>query len=154
MAYYRKIPLAEFGLQRPSWRTQLLIALSGLPLGLIGFLILHPAPLFAGSDPVIWIANLLVIFICIAFTEEIVFRGVLLHFMTEVSERFALLVSGVLYGILNIGSRSLIYALFMGLIGGVFAFFALRTRSIWGIVVAHFLLVAGMGLFWPLLIRN
>lgn len=155
MAYYRKIPLAEFGLRRSGWRSQLPIALSGIPLGFIGFLLLRPVPLFVGSGPVFWIASLLIVFICIAFAEEIVFRGVFLYFIAETGERFALLSSGVLYGILNIGSHSLIYALFMGMVGGVFAFFARRTRSIWGIVVAHFLLVAGMGLFWPFfLIHN
>lgn len=147
LMYYRKIPLVNLGLERPNWRVQFPIALSGLPLGFIGYLLLRPTPLFVGSGLVVWTTNLLVLFVCIAFAEEIVFRGIFLRVLAEVSDPFALFASGLLYGVLHIGSGSLAYALFMGLVGWLFAFLTLRTRSIWGVVIAHFFLVAGMVLF-------
>lgn len=149
IAYTHRIQLSSLGLQRSPWQMQLPIALSGIPLGFIGFLILRPEPLFETSGPLLAAINGLVVLVFIAFAEEIVFRGLLLHALTKISDPFGLLASALTYGVLHIGSNSLMYAIFMGLVGWLFARFVLQTHSIWGVVGAHFFLTVGMGLLWP-----
>jgi len=137
------------GLRHWSWRTQLLIGLSGVPLGYMGFMILRPDPLFEAPSPVMLVVNLVVIFIFIALSEEIIFRGMFLHAIRQIGDNFAILASAVLYGVYHIGSGSIVYALYMGVVGWLYAYFAVRTRSLWGVIIGHFFLTAGMGLFWP-----
>lgn len=148
----RHISLASIGLRRSAWMTQLPIALTGLPLGFIGFLILRPSQLFPANGLWLWAANLLILLIFVSFTEEVLFRGLLLRVMSEINAPVASISLAVLYASLHIGSKSPVYALYMGLVGWLFSRFASQTGSIWGIVVANFLLVAGMGLVWPLLL--
>jgi membrane protease YdiL (CAAX protease family) len=149
----RHIPLAEIGLGRFSWTAQLPIALTGLPLGFIAYLILRPQPLFPTSGWIMALVNLAVIFFFIAFTEEVLFRGIILRVLTELNERFAPLLLAVLYASLHVGSKSPVYALYMGIVGWLFFRFARQTGSIWGVIVANFLLVAGLGIAWPMLLK-
>ncbi len=150
--YNNGITLAAIGLQCSSWKTQLPIAFTGLPLGFIGYLILRPQPLFLSTGPLMWAVNLIIILFFIAFTEEVLFRGILFRVLSEINGQFASVSLAILYACLHFGSKSPIYAIYMGLVGWLFTRFASQTGSIWGIVVANFLLVAGMGLFWPMLL--
>ena len=43
---YLRIPAAELGLRKAGWGGQMFIALSGVPLGLVGSLLLNPQPFF------------------------------------------------------------------------------------------------------------
>lgn len=147
------ISLVTLGLRNSSWRSQLLIATSGVPLGLFGFFILRPAPLFKISNPFVLGISLLVILLFISFLEEIIFRGVFLQAVVQVNENFAVLSSSMLYGIYHIGSQSLGYTLFMGFVGLLFAYFVIRSRSLWGVVIANFFLTVGMGMLWPFIFK-
>ncbi len=149
----REIPLAEIGLRRSPWMTQLPIALTGLPLGFIGYLILHPQPLFSSDGPLMWVANLLTVLFCVALTEEVLFRGILLRLLSEVNVKFSGLWLAILYASLHWGSKSPAYVVYMGIVGWLFARFARHTHSILGIIIANFFFVAGMGLIWPALLR-
>jgi membrane protease YdiL (CAAX protease family) len=149
----RKIPLAEIGLRRSPWKTQLPIAVTGLPLGFIGYLILHPQPLFSSDGPLMWVVNLLTVLFCVALTEEVLFRGILLRLLSEVNVKFPGLWLAILYASLHLGSRSPAYIVYMGIVGWLFARFAIHTHSILGVIIANFFIVAGMGLIWPMLLR-
>lgn len=149
----RKIPLAEIGLRLSPWRTQLPIALIGLPIGFIGYLILHPQPLFSSNGLLMWAANLLTVLFCVALTEEVLFRGILLRILSEVNVKFPDLWLAILYASLHWGSKSLAYVVYMGVVGWLFARYARRTHSILGVIVANFFFVAGMGLIWPALLQ-
>lgn len=147
-----RISPREIGLCRSPWMIQLPIALIGLPLGFIGYLILRPQPLFSSTGLLMWVVNLLVILFFIAFTEEILFRGILFRVLSEINGQFASLLLAILYASLHFGSKSPVYAIYMGLVGWLFNRFVRQTGSIWGVVIANFLIFAGMGLFWPILL--
>jgi membrane protease YdiL (CAAX protease family) len=149
----RNIRWDEIGLRRSPWMTQLPIALTGLPLGFIGYLILRPQPLFSSDGLLMWVVNLLTVLVCIALTEEILFRGILLQLFSEANIKFSSLWLAILYASLHWASNSLLYVVYMGIVGWLFARFARNTHSILGIIIANFLLVAGMGLIWPALLR-
>lgn len=146
-----RISPREIGLCRSPWMIQLQIALIGLPLGFIGYLILRPQPLFSSTGLLMWVVNLLVILFFISFTEEVLFRGILFRVLSEINGQFASLSLAILYACLHFGSKSPIYAIYMGLVGWLFNRFVRQTGSIWGVVIANFLIFAGMGLFWPML---
>jgi membrane protease YdiL (CAAX protease family) len=140
-------------LRPSSWRLQIAIALSGIPLSIAAFLILKPQPLVARFDwhKVVIAAGLLTIFT--GFTEEIVFRGMLQQVGHEIFGRGDVLFSSALFAIMYISSLSLGYVFFIGLVGLFFGWCVKRTGSIWGVMLAHSVLAIGMLLVWPILWR-
>ena len=141
----------RLGLGLNSWPLQALIALSGLPLGLAALLLFRPAPLYVASTWSDIAIGSVIIIIFTGFTEEIIFRGVLHQVAKEIFGRIGIFYCSALYTIMYIGSLSLSYMLFMGLIGLYFGWCVNRTRSLWGVIFAHSILNIGMFFVWPLL---
>ena len=142
---------ADVGVRQGSWGPQLLIALSGLPLGIAAFFLLRPRPLVAGFRWYDWVLALLIVVIFTAFTEEIIFRGVLQQTASQIFGNAAIWFCSALFAIMYMGSLSLPYICFMGIVGVFFGWCVSRTGSIWGVTLAHSALNIGMMLLWPVL---
>ncbi len=143
----------SLGLRLPSWRPQMAITSSGLPLSLAAFILLRPEPLIAGLDWRDVAIGSLILMIFTGFTEEIIFRGILQQVANEILGPAGVLCSSILFATMYIGSLSLSYMLFIGLVGLFFGWCVNRTGSIWGVVLAHSILNIGMILVWPFLWR-
>jgi len=146
---YLHIPAAELGLRRASWGGQLVIALSGVPFGLVGSLLLNPQPIFPGFT---WTGLLLggsLIVVSVALTEEVLFRGLLLPLAQRALGVSALPFVSAIFAIMYIGTQSPGYMLWVGLAGWFWGWCVQETHSLWGVIIAHSLLVVGMGFVWP-----
>ncbi len=130
---------------------QVWIALSGIPLSLAGYWILRPEPLMPGAGAGALALGVLVLLLCVALTEELLFRGFLLSFAIEELGYAGVWLSSLIFACLYLGSGSIGFAAFMGLVGWGFSECAWRSGSIWGVILAHGLMVTGMGLVWPLI---
>jgi hypothetical protein len=140
---------AKIGLGPVVWHRQAWIALSGLPLGLVGSLLLHPQPYFpVFSWTGLVIAGLLLL-VSVGFTEEVLFRGLLTNLARPILRDAALPFVSAVYASMYIGSQSLAVVIWMGLAGLFWGWCACRTRAVWGVALAHGLMVAGMLLVWP-----
>jgi uncharacterized protein len=143
-----ELPRHEVGLGLVSWPGQLQIALAGIPLGLSAYVILRPDEAAAvGSAG--WVAGFPVLIVFAGLALELVFRGLIQSCLADVFGRSAIVLSSVLFAATFLGSDSAGYALFMGLVGGVFGWSFQRTGSIVGISLAHGLLYVGLLLVWP-----
>ena len=140
---------ASLGLCLPSWRSQMLIASSGLPLSIAAFLLLRPQPSVARSDWREIAIGSLILLIFTGFTEELLFRGMLQQVANETLGRAGVVCSSIMFAVVYIGSLSLGYTLFIGLVGLFFGWCVHRTGSIWGVILAHSILSIGMMLVWP-----
>jgi len=143
------IAVAELGLRKAGWGGQMVIALSGVPIGYIGSLIMNPQPYFPQFS---WIGLLLggaLLLISVAFTEEVLFRGLLLPLAQRALGETALPFVSAVFAIMYIGIQSPGYLLWMGMAGWFWGWCVKETRSLWGVVIAHGLLVVGMGFVWP-----
>jgi membrane protease YdiL (CAAX protease family) len=130
---------------------QFAIALSGLPLALLAYLMLRPAPLVSGAVGLALGAVVLAIFA--GFTEEFIFRGVLLSATRAGYGRTAAIVaSSLLFATVYVGTGSVAYLVLIGLAGLFFAYCADRTGSLWGVTAAHSLMVIGLLLVLPVLL--
>jgi uncharacterized protein len=131
---------------------QATIALLGVPLGLLGYVIARPAPL---SDARSWATLVLgppILLIFTGLTEELVFRGVLQQALVEFAGDRGLVLGGLLYAVAYLGVRPWGYAAFAVGVGLVFAVLVYRTRSLAGVALAHGLLNIGVIIVWPILI--
>ncbi len=90
-------------------KIQFLIALSGILLGTIEFLILKPAPLIAVLNPVTLISASIILIISTGLAEELLFRGIIQKNAENVFGTIAgLLYTALLFTALHIGWNSLI----------------------------------------------
>ena len=144
------ISRSAIGLGRPtSWVYQVLIAVTGIPLGVAAYLILRPPSegARAGWPDLLLYGAMLLVFS--GFTEEIVFRGVVQRALQEAFGSVAVLWSSATFAIMYIGSLSATFVLFIGCVGLIFGWLARKTGSIWGVGLAHGILSVGMFLVWP-----
>lgn len=133
--------------KRPD-QIQLVIGLSGIPLGYVGYALLNNGPLVDQSDMLTTVIGMIIVTLCVGFVEEFIFRGLLLEASIEIFGQAGLLISSLLFATLYLGSLSFPYVIFMGLVGLFFSWCVFRTGSLWGVIIAHTLLSIGQIIVW------
>src|SRR2546426_3431054 len=141
VAYVQRLHPRDLGLTFAHWREivrQTAIALTGIPLGLVEFFILRqPA----------WIAQLtfgslvlggLVIFFATGFSEELIFRAILLKRAVEgLGTRSGLLYVTAIFASLHIFFLNGVDLVFVFAVGLLYGIIVLKTRNLWGVIVSH-----------------
>jgi membrane protease YdiL (CAAX protease family) len=135
---------------KPSW--QLPVALSGIPLSVVAFMLLKPGFVVtfsgAGHHPAV-AAAVVALAVFSGLGEELLFR-VLLHSAARTSfGPAALYVSSAVFGAAYFGTRSIPFVLFVVAVGAFFGWVYERTGSILGSAVAHSLISIGVFVAWP-----
>jgi len=140
----------ELGLTLRQWPIQLGVALAGIAIGWLEYFILTPAPLSTAlSLQAIWLPALILL-ICSGFLEELLFRGLLQSAAIPVIGRWpALFFISTLFAVLHIGYASVIDVLFVFAVGLSFALVVERTRSIFGVTLAHAIANISLYLIFP-----
>lgn len=130
--------LQQLGLTVRQWPIQLGVALAGLAIGWLEYLILTPAPLSTVlSLQAIWLPALILL-ISTGFLEELLFRGLLQSAAIPVLGRWpALIFISALFAVLHIGYASVPDVLLVFAVGLGFSLVVERTHSILGVTLAH-----------------
>ncbi len=140
----------EIGL---SWRNpslQAFLGLMGIGLGRLEFHILKPDPLVGSwSLKEVWLTALMLL-IFAGFLEEFIFRGLMQCAAKEVLGKYGLLYVALLYAVLQLGNRSFLHFAMVLVVGLAFGWIVQRTRSIWGVVLAHGLTNIALYMIFPL----
>jgi membrane protease YdiL (CAAX protease family) len=142
----------ELSLARIStdWRS-LAIAASGIPIGLALAAVAPNDPALAIDTPIAAAAAGFALAACAALPEELIFRGVLQPLLREVSGRFGVPVTAVMFAATYVGTRSPQVIGIMLLVGLVYGWEVQRTRSLWSPIAGHVLLVLSATMLSPLL---
>ena len=146
---------AALGL-RWRWRDaplQAMVALGGLPLGLLEYVLLKPPPLATElSLAALW-APAVVLVLATGLTEEVIFRGLLQRTSADVlGPWLGPLLITCLWTALHLGLGSWPALGLTFLAGGFFALVAGWTGSIWGVGLSHGLTNVTLFLIAPLLL--
>src|SRR2546426_87539 len=142
VAYVQRLRPRDLGLAVRSWPEvvqQSAIALTGIPLGLVEFFILRP--------PDAWIAQLtfgslvlggIVIFFATGFSEELIFRAILLKRAVEgLGTRGGLLYVTAIFASLHIFFLNGVDLVFVFAVGLFYGLIVLKTRNLWGVILSH-----------------
>lgn len=116
---------------------QLALVPVGVVLGVGEYLIFRPAPLaerFTLAD--IWLPSL-VLLIFTGLEEELIFRGIMQRAALRSLGRWGLVFISLIFSSLHIGYLSVLDLIFVGIVGQMWALFALRTRSLLGVTISH-----------------
>jgi membrane protease YdiL (CAAX protease family) len=141
VSYVQRLRPRDLGLGIRGWHEvplQILIALTGIPLGLLEYAILQPAPWIAvGSFGAIVVGGL-VIFLATGLSEELIFRGILLKRAVEaLGERSGLIYVTALFASLHIFFLSGYDLMFVFAVGLFYGFVVLTTKNLWGAILSH-----------------
>jgi len=144
----------NLALRRPV--LDLAIAAIGIPAGLIGYLVLRPQPLMPGAGPLQIAAGVVVLVVFAAFTEELLFRGLLQSIAIETFGiwRLGMAYAAGMSGVMYLGSGSLPYTIGVGVYGLILGATILRGGSLWGAIASHGLALVGMAFVWPIVVGS
>jgi uncharacterized protein len=140
-----------FSLHAWSWRVQVPIGLSGIPLGLSAFAVAgSPEGLVDGGDWARLVLGAVILLVFTGLTEELLFRGVVQEGLTRVLGGAGLAATALLFGCTYLVAGPAAYAGFVTGVGFAFGWLVRRTGSLLGVSVAHGLMNVGLLLVWPL----
>lgn len=138
---------------RKAWRTEGWIALTGIPLGFLEYVILQPPPLVAGLNLQTTWFPIVVIFISAGLMEELVFRGVMQHTALPVLGRWAIPIVALVFAILHIGYQSWVDFGFVLGVGLLYGYLVQRTGSILGVTISHGLINSMLFVILPVVVQ-
>lgn len=125
---------------RLSWRqvpTQLLIGISGILLGYLGYLILRPEPLISELNwRSLWLPALILLFFT-GFLEEVIFRGLLQTAACREFGGWGVLYVAILFAVLHLGCRSVLHISFVFAVAVTFGILTRWSKSLVGVSLAH-----------------
>lgn len=117
---------------------QFFIALSGILLGIIEYIILQPKPLIGVFNPVNLIIASVILIVSTGLAEELLFRGILQKNAENVfGTILGLIYTSLLFTALHIGWDSFYDLIFVFSVAIFYGYVFQRTRSIWGITLSH-----------------
>ena len=115
-----------------------LIALTGVPLGFIDYLILRPESIAAGLSFSGVVLLALGLGLSTGFVEELVFRGLMQPGAVEIfGERRGLVGVSAVFAALHIGWMSLLDLVFVFSVSLFFGYMVLRKGNIIGVTLSH-----------------
>ena len=141
VAYVQRLRPRDLGLAVHRWPEvvqQTAIALTGIPLGLVEFLILRPQAWIAALTFSSLALGGLVIFFATGFSEELIFRAILLKRAVEgLGTRGGLLYVTAIFASLHIFFLNGIDLAFVFAVGLFYGVIVLTTRNLWGVILSH-----------------
>lgn len=130
---------------------QIGVALTGLALGYLEYIILRPEPLVESfSWQSIWLPALILL-VFTGFLEELIFRGLMQRASFATLGKLGPVYVSMLFAVLHIGYGSLADFVFVFLVGFFFSLVVERTRSLLGVTLAHGLTNIALFLIFPFL---
>ena len=144
----------EVGLKVDNLPLQLLVAFVGVPLGLMEYLILKPAPLATEFNfQHVWLPALILL-VSTGFLEEFIFRGVMYRAAVETLGRwYSIIYISFIFAVLHITHRSPVDLVFVFAVALFFSVTVSFSRSLLGVSLAHGLTNIGLYIIWPYLLR-
>ena len=153
----RTVPLTrrQIGIQLPERRHVMLtvvVAVSGIPLGLMEYMILRPDPIVSTFALGGVAAASMILLVGTGIIEELIFRGILQATTSEIfGPWWAILYVSVLFGELHTGHMSVLDVFFVIGVALYFAAVVRKTRTLLGVSISHGLTNIFLFVVFPLL---
>jgi membrane protease YdiL (CAAX protease family) len=120
------------------WFLQILFGLLGIPIGILAAYLLSSPSIMIPGKTIGWIiSGAIILTLCSALIEEIIFRGLVQNVTLDSYGLIGLLISSGVYAIMTVGTLSPGYVIFFGITGLLFSLWVKISGSLWGVILAH-----------------
>ncbi len=158
VAYVQQLRPWLLGLAIESWKDlglQLAIGLTGIPLGLVEYVILRQYPWIPGDTVLGVLYGGVIIFFSTGLAEELIFRGILLRrAMQALGSGAGILFVTLVFSAMHIFFLNVFDLTFVFLVGLFYAVVVVRTKSLWGAIMSHTLGNVVLYLLAPFLLAS
>jgi uncharacterized protein len=138
----------DIGLNRKKALIQVLVAISGLGLGFLDYMILKPESLISELTLQMMLIPALILLVATGFVEELVFRGIIQRAARALGS-WGWVYVALIYTVLQMGQGSVEHIVFVFLVSIFFGWIVKKTGSIIGVSVSHGLLNIALYLVLP-----
>ena len=137
--YQKKLKFSELGFTKDKWLRYVLIGLAiGIPIGVVEYLVLRPAPASPTFEVNYLLLNLVYMVGFVGIGEELLFRGLLQGDLTKaLGWKWAILLTSLMFMVMHLTWRSIPELGFTFFAGMVFGYLYYRTRSLTAPIIAH-----------------
>lgn len=142
----------QVGINRRSPGLQIAIAILGIFLGLLEYLILQPEPLVTEFRLDLILVPALILLIFTGFLEELVFRGVLQYYSKQYLGRWGIVYVSIIFAAFHLGYNSALDFIFVFAVALIFGYLVQKTGSIVGVTLAHGLTNIFLYLVFPFIL--
>jgi CAAX protease family protein len=141
---------------RPDAAVVALVTAAGVPIGLLGWLVLRPTPLVTEFSPLSVAVTIVITMVFIVGLQEILFRGVVQGLALDAigSPTVAIGISAAACTIMLLGSMSLPFVILSCAVAIGYGLTVEWTGSIWAAVGGQASATLGMVLMWPILLGS
>ncbi|TET25592.1 MAG: CPBP family intramembrane metalloprotease [Dehalococcoidia bacterium] len=113
------------------------VVLLALPIGILEYKLLTPAPLLYSLEPSFLVAPVLIMVIYTGFVEELAFRGLMQYHALKTMGWWGILFVSLIFAIMHIGNLVLWDVLLAFSLGGIYALVVKKTGSLYGVSLSH-----------------
>ena len=141
VAYVQQLSPWLLGLAIRSWKelwVQVLIGLTGIPLGFVEYTILREQAWITGETITEVLFGGVVIFFATGLAEELIFRGIMMRRAMQVlGNKVGVLFVTLVFSAMHIFFRNAFDLTFVFLVGLLYAVVVVKTKSLWGAIMSH-----------------
>ncbi|MDD2251822.1 MAG: CPBP family glutamic-type intramembrane protease [Dehalococcoidales bacterium] len=137
LMYMLGLRFGDVGFKIKPLLANIAIALSGIGLGFIEYLIIRPEPIISDLT---WQSGLLaglILFLTTGLVEELIFRGVMQKTALEHFGSKGIIYTSLIFAVLHLGFLSAADVIFVFFAGLYFAWASMKTGSLAGVILAH-----------------
>ena len=146
-----RIPDAGQVSRRKSFWIQAFVVLVSVFIGFVGYALLMPSILVSELNALNIVITSGILIIFNALVEELLFRWIVHNGALEFLGEKGIWLSSAIYAVMGVGFQSWSYVLFLWVVGLLFEWCVLRSRSLWGVIIAHSIISIIMLVILPIL---
>ena len=137
--YQKRLSFSELGFKRDGWLKYILLGIAiGIPIGVMEYLIIHPAPAFPTFEVKYLLRDLVYMFVFVGVGEELLFRGLVQRdLMKALGWKWGIILASLMFAVMHLTWRSipeLVFVFFAGLLLGYLYY---KTKSLVAPIVMH-----------------
>ena len=137
--YQKKLSFSELGFKKDKWLKYVLVGIAmGIPLGMLEYYILQPAPAFPAFEVKYLLRDIVYMTCFVGLGEELLFRGLVQRdLMKALGWKWGIVLASLMFAVMHLTWRSipeLGFVFFAGLLLGCLYY---KTRSLVAPIVMH-----------------
>ncbi len=137
--YHKKLSLSDLGFKKEKWLKYVLLGIAiGIPLGLVEYFVLRPAPAFPTFEVRYLLRDMVYMFGFVSLGEELLFRALVQRdLMKALGWKRGLILASLMFAVMHLTWRSIPELFFVFFAALVLGYVYYRTKSLVEPIVIH-----------------